>query len=212
MEKKGVFKFTKGAIGFVFWAMLVASIFLVLLIAFAPLLLKLDEGVISASVPVTIGSVHNPRLNVDFSGVEATKLAAAYVSDAQGILNLETKNWGLLALSLIAKLLTAVGLTYLFGVLRNFFRSLDKDEVFTQENCSRLRRLGLGVLLIGILRPVLEYVAALFILERLGISEPALSTPAPFKAEVILGSFLLLVIAQVWSYGLDLKREQDLTI
>jgi len=44
-------------------------------------------------------------------------------------------------------------------------------------------------------------------------NSPSALSPGPtFNAEVILGSLLVLLLAYVWSYGLDLERERALTI
>ena len=50
------------------------------------------------------------------------------------------------------------------------------------------------------------------ILNQLPTAQPALSLPSPFRAEIILTSLLILILAQVWSYGLELERDQALTI
>ena len=68
------------------------------------------------------------------------------------------------------------------------------------------------VLLVGFLKATVEYLAAREILNQLTIVEPTLSLPSPFEAEVILASLLILVLAQVWSYGMELDRDQALTI
>ena len=72
--------------------------------------------------------------------------------------------------------------------------------------------MGYLVLLVGFLRLVVEYLAAEEILNQRTISKPALSLPSLFHVEVILASLLILVLAQVWSYGLELERDQKLTI
>ncbi len=68
------------------------------------------------------------------------------------------------------------------------------------------------VLLIGILQPAVQYMAATEILNRLPPTVPALNPGPTFDAEVILVSLLILLLAHIWSYGLDLERERALTI
>jgi hypothetical protein len=68
------------------------------------------------------------------------------------------------------------------------------------------------ILLVGFIRPSVESMAANEILKRLSNVSPAISMPYPFKIEVIFASLLILILAQVWAYGLELKQEQDLTI
>lgn len=79
-------------------------------------------------------------------------------------------------------------------------------------NTRQIHRVGSTVLLLGFLRPAVEYLAAKEILKQVLIVEPALSPPSSFRIEVILAGLLILVLAQVWGYGSTLKREQALTI
>ncbi len=88
---------------------------------------------------------------------------------------------------------------------------LDGDP-FAAENSRRIRRLGYAVLLVGILKPVVEHVAATEILNRLPAAVPALNPGPTFDAEVILATLLILLLSHIWSYGLELKRDQELTI
>lgn len=68
------------------------------------------------------------------------------------------------------------------------------------------------MLLVVFLCPTVEYIAAKEIQDQLAIVEPALSLPSLFKVEVILTSLLVLTLAQVWSYGLELERDRAPTI
>ena len=67
------------------------------------------------------------------------------------------------------------------------------------------------VLLLGFARPAIEHIAAKQILREL-VVEPSLSVPTLFNVEFILVSLLILLLGQVWSYGLELQRDQELTI
>ena len=97
-------------------------------------------------------------------------------------------------------------------MLRSVLQAILQGDPFTTENTVRIRRIGYMVLLVGFLKAAVEYFAAREILNQLTIVEPSLSLPSPFDAEIILASLLILVLAQVWSYGLDLEREKALTI
>jgi hypothetical protein len=57
-----------------------------------------------------------------------------------------------------------------------------------------------------------QYIAANEILNRLPAALPALQPGPTFNAELILGSLLILLLAHIWSYGLDLERDRSLTI
>lgn len=204
--------FAKFFVDLVFWLLFGASVFLVIWIALSPLLLTTIDIAITASVPVAIGSGEEPRSDVDIAGSTAKGIRAAFVDEAQGTLRLETTNWRYVLTSNLAKLITAIGLTYLFYLLRSILRTTIEGDPFSAENCTRVRRVGYLVLLVALLSAAVNYIAAYNILGQLMVTNPGLSTPSPFNAEVILASLLILVLAQVWSYGLELERDRALTV
>jgi len=203
----------KGVINIIYGGLVIVSIFLVLVMAFSPLFLKENVHYLTASVPVSIGSSPtDQQFDVQVSSLTTKQISSAFVNEAQGVLNLETTNWYFIFVSYAAKLVTAIGLAYAFYLLREVLAAIAKDEIFTAENSHKLRRLGYVVLLVGFIRPSVESMAANEILRRLSDVSPAISMPSPFKIEVIFASLLILILAQVWAYGLELKQEQDLTI
>ena len=167
---------------------------------------------LTASVPVAIGAGDEPRFNVEIGSPGSDVIQYAFVDEAQGTLRLETNNWYLNFVTNLAKLVTAVGLAYVFYLLRSLLRAFEKGEIFSEANSQRMRRLGMAGLVLAFLRPLVDYVASYEILQQLSNLQPALSLPSPFQVEALFASLLILIIAQVWAYGLELKTEQDLTI
>jgi len=207
-----ILRIVKVILDILFVLLVIVSVFLVLWIALSPLILRVTDIAILSSVPVAIGAGAEPRIEVEVAEAEAKDIRFAYVDEAQGTLRLETTDWYLIFISNLAKLLTALGLAYLIYLLRSVIKALQQGEVFTLENVVRIRRIGYLVLIVAFVRALVEYIAAYEILNRLEILKPPLSLPSPFEAEVILTSLLILVLAQVWSYGLELERERALTV
>jgi hypothetical protein len=205
-------RIVKTVLDIIFGLLIIICVFLVLWIAFSPLILNISDIVITASVPVAIGSGYEPQFEVEIAGAEAQGIRNAFVEEAQGTLRLETTDWYLIFISNLSKLLTAIGLAYVVYLLRSVIKALLQGEIFTQENVVKIRRIGYAVLIVALVRASAEYFAARAILRQLTIVEPGLSLPSPFEAEVILASLLILVLAQVWSYGLELERERAMTI
>ena len=201
----------KTLLDIIFGLLIIVCVFLVLWIAFSPLILSMSDVVITASVPVAIGSGDEPQFEVEVAGAEAQGIQAAYVDESQGTLRLETTDWYLIFISNLAKLLTSIGLSYLIYLLRSVIIALQQGEVFTLENVVRIRRIGYLVLVVAFVRSLVEYIAAYEVLNRLDIVKPPLSLPSASAAEVILASLLILVLAQVWSYGLELEHDSELT-
>ena len=196
----------------IFGLLVFACVFLVLWIALSPLILNMSDIVITASVPVAIGAGDEPQFTVEVAGAETRGIQAAFVDETQGTLRLETTDWSFILITNLAKLLTAIGLAYVVFLLRSVLQAILQGDPFAPENTVRIRRMGYMVLLVGFLKATVEYLAAREILNQLTIVEPTLSLPSPFEAEVILASLLILVLAQVWSYGMELERDRALTI
>lgn len=201
----------KTLLDLIFGLLVIASVFLILWIAASPVITRVSDIVITASVPVAIGSGDEP-IEVEVAGSAAEGIQAAFVDDAQGTLKLETTNLSFIIVSNLAKHLTAIGLAYVVYLLRSVLEAILQGNTFAPENAVLIRRMGYMVLLVGFLRPTVEYLSARVILNQLTIVQPVLSLPSLFNVEVILASLLILVLAQVWSYGLELERDQMLTV
>jgi hypothetical protein len=205
-------RFTKVLVDVIYFLLLGASVFLVVWILVGPIIGTLLDIPITASILVAIGAGSEPQIPVDIAGSSTQGISGAFVDEAQGILRLETTNWIFPATSNLAKLLTAVGLTYVFYQLGAILHAIKSGEPFGRGNVTRMRRMGWAVFVVGFLRPAVEYFAARIILNQLAIADPPLSTPSPFQSDVILASLLILILAQVWSYGLEIERDRALTI
>jgi hypothetical protein len=204
-------RFVKGLLDFIYGLLIIVCVFLILMIALAPLIMSKSEAVFTVSVPVGLGSGEDYRFDVQVTDSLAKGIRAASVSEAGGTLRLETDNWVYLFYGYLRKFLLALGLLYIFRLLRAVMQDILQGDPFSAHNSVRIRRLGFAVLLLAFLIPTIEYMTAREILRGLQI-QPALSQPSLFDAVYILISLLILVLAQVWSFGLELKRDQALTI
>lgn len=204
-------RFVKSLLDFLYGLLIFACIVLVLAIVLSPLIMKGNNIVFSASAPVGLGSGEDHRFEVQIADAGAKGIRAASESEAQGVLRLETDNWFYIFFGYFRQLLIFLGLVYIFHLLRAVLQNILQGNPFSPENNVRIRRLGHIVLLLAFLIPIIEYIAANEILRGLRI-ESTLGPPSLFNAGYILTSLLILVLAQVWSYGLELKRDQELTI
>jgi len=205
-------RFTKVLVDVIYFLLLGASVLLAVWILTAPIIGMVLDIPITASVLVAIGAGSDPQIPVEIAGSSTQGISGAFVDEAQGILRLETTNWIYPAISNLAKLLTAIGLTYVFYQLGAILHAIKSGDPFGRGNVTRMRRMGWTVFIVGFLRPAVEYISASIILTQLTIVEPQLSTPSPFQSEIILASLLILILAQVWSYGLEIERDRALII
>ena len=204
-------RIVKMTLDIAFGLLVFSCIALVLLIVLSPLILKGADIPLTASVPVGIGSPHEQQFEVQITNSAETGIRNAFVNQAQGVLRLESLNWRYIFYSYSSDLIIALVLAYSFYLLRSVLQDIIQGDPFSHKNTQRIRRIGYFVLLLGFARPAIEYIAAKQILRELLI-EPSLSVPALFSVEFILVSMLILLLGQVWSYGLELQRDQELTI
>lgn len=205
-------RFVKKLLDFIFGLLVFACVGLVLWTIFSPLILGQGDSLGTASVSVAIGSGDEPQFDVMFTGPTKDAIQAAFVEEAEGTLRLETSSFLLILIANAAKVVAAIGLAYVFYLLRAVVQTILDGDPFAAENGQRLRRLGYAVLAVGILRPSVDYLAATEILNRLPMAVPALNPGPTFDAEVLLATLLILLLAHIWSYGLELERDQALTI
>jgi hypothetical protein len=185
---------------------------LILWVAVAPLVLNQSQGWGTASVPVTIGVGQEPQFDVSFTSLPEDEMNAAYVTDAEGTLQIETRNFLLVLITNAAKIIGLVGVAYIFYILRSIVKDIQGGEPFAEENIRRIRKLGYVLLIFSILFQVAQFLAASEVLRRLPEVQPELSAGHAFDAGVILISLLVLLLAHVWSYGLEIERDRELTI
>lgn len=205
-------RWVKVGLDVLFGGVVIASCILVLLTATAPLLANRFGTPLTVSIPVTVGAGDTPQFDVSFAGSSSAVIQAAVVEEAQGTLRLETKNLPLIAVANLAKLLTGLGFAYVLWLLRGIVQKVQDGDPFAEENGRRIRRLGFAVLGVGILVPVVQYLASLEILSWLSAPVPLIRPGPLFDNQVILISLLILVLAHIWSYGLELERERSLTV
>jgi hypothetical protein len=189
-----------------------ACVALVLWMALSPVIFRQAQIQGTASVPVRIGTGEDPQLDLTFTSAPNDSINAAFVDEAEGTLRLETNSTPLIVIANAAKLILAVGLAYIFYLLREVVRTILDGQPFTAGTARHVCRLGYTVLLIGFLGPLVEYIASTQILKRLPGTVPAVNPGPTFDVWIVLAALLILLLAHIWSYGLELERDRALTI
>jgi hypothetical protein len=214
MSKIINFKFVrllKTILDIIFGALIVACIVLVIWILVSPFVIESVGFLGTASVPIQIGFENESQVDVTFSDTGKSEIATAFIDHAEGTLFIETGNVFLVLIANLAKLLVGIGLIYVFNLLRNVVKNVLEGEPFHQENCQFLERLGKALIVLTIFRPLVEYVAASEILQHI---KPTILIQPGFKfdLEILFISLLILLLAYIWRYGLELEQENALTV
>ena len=186
---------------------------LIIWIAISPALINRTGMGGTSSIRVSLGSDEFDNLELEFQDNPGLAIRNAWIAEAQGTLRIESGSYWLMLLTNGSKLVTAVGLAYIFSLLRRVMRSILAGDPFREENIKLIRRIGYAFLVVGFGGPILEGGAACMILNRLPKTIPALRATAMFDAPTLLGTALLIfLLSQIWSYGLELERDRALTV
>jgi hypothetical protein len=205
-------KMLKILLDFLFGLTILACIALVLWVVLSPLMLRQTGAVGTTSIPVRIGDGEDPQFDVSFQGISQNVVRHAFVSEAEGTLNLETGSIYLIAVSNAAKLVLGGGLIYVFYLLREIVKAIAHGKPFIAETSRKVRRLGFTVLGFSFIAPISQYIAATEILNRLAIPVPHLSPGPTFDATYLFMALLILLLSYVWSYGKELEVDRQLTV
>jgi hypothetical protein len=202
----------KVVLNIIYGLLVFACVALVLWMALSPVIFRQADILGTASVPVRIGTGEDPQFDVTFTSTPKDAIRAAFVDEAEGTLRLETNSTLLIVITNAAKLFIAIALAYIFYLLREVVQAILDGNPFTTENARHVRRLGYTVLGIGFLGPFVEYLAATEVLNRLPTTVPVVNPGPTFDVWIILAALLILLLAHIWSYGLELERDRALTI
>lgn len=202
----------KVLLDFLFGLLVFACVGLALWMVFSPMLQRPMGSLGMASAPVRIGTGDEPQFQVAFTSPTEDAIERVFVDEAEGTLRIETSSYLPILIANAANLVTGIGLAYVFYLLRAVLQAILDGDPFAAENSQRIRRLGYAVLLVGLLQDAVQYTASITLLNQLPTALPTLQPGPTFNVELILVSLLILLLAQIWSYGLDLERDRSLTI
>ncbi len=90
--------------------------------------------------------------------------------------------------------------------------SVRKAEIFTDLNISRLRKIGSGLVLIGIIYILVQYLDTSLLQKELDLANYNFSTGGTLDLSVFTNGIIAFLVAEAFAIGLKMKNEQELTI
>lgn len=189
-------------------------------LSFVPAILLV---VLAALIPVFSDSTHltvHPRVLMQlrpeafevFPGEDGNARAVT-IERAVAQLSVEGVSARRMAIGLV---FTGVFWVFLFVALRQLraiFRTLKAGDPFVPENARRIRFLAFTIIAFQLLyRGALFWMYFAFVLNQFGISGVRLRPLFDPNGAVIFAGLVLLVIAEVFRVGADMKAEQELTV
>jgi hypothetical protein len=119
---------------------------------------------------------------------------------------------GLQRFYLLMPLALALLFLAILSVLRSIMRSLKRGSPFTMRNTSRLKLLGVLVMLSGPFYGGLEYIYGSMLSSRIDVPGAVVKVNPDLRVLYIAVGLIILVIGQVFKYGVSLREDSELTI
>ncbi len=115
-------------------------------------------------------------------------------------------------LSLLDKIVFSLLILRLAYVVRQFPVDVIDGIVFSLENTRRLKWIGWLLLVIGLFKPICDFITARWVFSIVRIQNPVLSPPIDPDIALILVSLFVLILSAAFRYGVELEKEHSLTI
>lgn len=117
---------------------------------------------------------------------------------------------GLLALLII--LVVLFFLVWSVTAFYRFIRDVKKRQIFTKDNVRRLRAIGYGLFTMGIIGNLLN-ATKYYQLQEEAVSFPGYELDSFWISyKIFIIAFLFVLFAEVFSVGVKMKEDQDLTV
>lgn len=102
---------------------------------------------------------------------------------------------------------------YLKGLFQSLSLSVKKNNLFLAENTQRIRKIAYYTMAFGIIQSAVSAFFSLYMIQDFKIMEkPITLIPSMDFFDTILSSLFILIIAEIYSTGVKMREESQLTI
>ena len=119
---------------------------------------------------------------------------------------------GLQRIYVIIPLALSLLLLGIITVVRTIMRSVRNGSPFTSANASRLKLLGLLVMVAGPFYGILEYIYGMMLRSSIDVPGAVVKVNPDARIMYVAVGIVILVIGQVFKYGVRLREDSELTI
>ncbi|MBN1163770.1 MAG: DUF2975 domain-containing protein [Candidatus Krumholzibacteriota bacterium] len=127
-------------------------------------------------------------------------------------LQVEHQDKGLQRVYVVMPFVLALLLLWITTILRAILRSVGRGTPFTSRNASRLKLLGLLVMASGPVYGLMEYVYGSLLRGRLDVPGAVVEVSTDGHVIYVGVGLIILVLGQVFKYGVGLREDSELTI
>jgi len=113
--------------------------------------------------------------------------------------------------SLLVLMTLVLGIWIPFLVVK-IVKSLQNSEVFDRKNLKRIQRIGIILLVVGILGTLLQAINIYSAQSMVDLSHYSFSYAKVIDFSPIIMGVVILIMNEILRIGIEIKEEQDLTI
>ena len=134
------------------------------------------------------------------------------LTNGEGRLHIDNFNQNFIYLRILAAFVDSFIYLLILYFLKKIFSNLTKNHFFVPENGEYIKKIGYSIIALAFIPALIHYYTDRLVFESIQIEHVALKTSLDLDYQTILLGILVLVISIVFLRGVELEKDQELTI
>ncbi len=134
------------------------------------------------------------------------------LTNGEGRLHIENFNQSFIYMRIFAAFIDSFLYLMILYFIRKIFNNLTDNQYFIPENGILIRKIGFTIIGLAILPDAIHYVTDRLVVKTIKIDDIILKNEFNIDLQTILLGVLVFVISIVFLRGIELKKDQELTI
>jgi Protein of unknown function (DUF2975) len=156
--------------------------------------------------------VYFSKINIGDVKIQEENLHNVYIKHGNGRLYISNYKQIIVYFRLIGAIIyTALAMVVIYS-LRKMFANLKSGNFFVADNGKIIKNIGIIILGTSLFFSIYEFFVSSYIVNSLQVENIIFKKQIDFNYEILILGFILLIIAQVFIKGTEIKEEIDLTI
>ncbi len=134
------------------------------------------------------------------------------LTNGEGRLHIDDLDQKFVYLRMIAALVDAVIYLMIIYFLRKIFRNLTDNKYFIAVNGVYIKKIAFSIILLAILPEFIHYLTDMWIISTIELKSVIIKNEFNFDYQTILVGLLVFVIGIIFLRGIELEKDQELTV
>ena len=134
------------------------------------------------------------------------------LTNGEGRLHIENFDQNFIYMRIFAAFIDSFLYLLILFYIRKIFTNLTANQYFIAENGVLIRKIGFTIIALAILPAILHYLTDTMVANSIQIEGVILKNEFDLDLQTILLGILIFVISSVFLRGIELKKDQELTI